>query len=82
MTSDEVENLARALALDLLDNDETIGKIVLLLNEIAVHPFDASHVEMVANFATRQLFAVTVECDRSETKFLARLRDESAKGGA
>jgi hypothetical protein len=82
MTLEEIDRLARALAFDLMDEDETISKIVLLLNEIAVHPFDHSYIETIAHLVKRQLYAATLESDRAETKYIARQKAAMAKGGA
>lgn len=82
MTWNQIDSLARSLAVELMDAEaETVHTLLLLMNEISSHPFDHSHVETIANLLRVHLFAVTLESDRAEVQLVAKLREKFLKGG-
>lgn len=80
----EVERLAAGLASDLMSNiPPTGGVLMVLMQEISNHPFDPSHVEMVANHINSRLFAWTQEADDAEQRYIALQRAKYVgEGGA
>ena len=83
MPYEQIDRLARGLAFDLIDDNSAIACLMLLMQEIAEHPFNTSHVETVANLINMHLFAVTPEADRAIREFLAAKRRAllETKGG-
>ena len=82
MTWEQVDRLARSLAVELMDAEtEAVYMLLLLMHEISSHPFDQSHVETIANLMRDHLFAVTTESDRAEEQLIAKVREKFQKGG-
>ena len=63
LTWEQIDRLADALAHDLMMAQVDMTPLMLLLHEIAQHPFDASYAETIANQMTMRLFALTPEAD-------------------
>jgi hypothetical protein len=84
MSYEQIDRLARALAYELMQEDRALGILMLLMQEIAEHPYDHSHVETVANLVNTRAFAVTPEADTASRQFIAgaRLALIGAKGGS
>ena len=83
LTWDEIDGLARALAVDLMgEKPEAIRLLLLLMHEIGFHSFDQSHVETIGGLMRDHLFDVTPESDVAEEKLIAAIRAEFQKGGA
>ncbi len=82
MTWEQIDHLARGVAVELMDShSETVRTLLLLMHEISTHPFDHSHVETIATLLHTHLFAVTLESDRAEEQLMAKLRENFQKGG-
>ncbi len=78
----QLDRLARVLAIELTD-DESAGNIIMvLMQEIAEHPHDTSHVETVANLINSHLFGVSREADVAFREHVAGQRNLLTKGGA
>jgi hypothetical protein len=83
MSYDEIRRLADDLADDLMNlSDGTLAGFMLLMQEIADHPFDHSHVETVANVTLTYLFAHSHEAARAYKQFIRDERAKLRKGGA
>jgi hypothetical protein len=79
---DEIDGLARALAVDLMcEKPQAIRLLLLLTHEIGFHSFDQSHVETISGLMRDHLFNVTPESDTAEGKLIAEIRAEFQKGG-
>ena len=71
----QIDRLARSLAFDLTNAGEgTLKTVLLLMQEIASHPFDHSYVETVANLTAIHIFAVTREADDACKELVDRER--------
>jgi hypothetical protein len=83
MTWEQIDRLARSLAIDLMDNEhpEIIHTLLLLMHEIGAHSFDQGHVGTVTILMRDHLFAITTESDRAEEQLIAKLREKFQKGG-
>lgn len=53
-----------------------------MMDEIAEHPLDESHVSTVAGRLKGHLYRVTLECDRAEDRHIRALREKFLKGDA
>lgn len=56
LTRAQIDELAEGLALDLAEEYATARSLMLLLHEIATHPFDHAHVEAIADTINAHLF--------------------------
>jgi hypothetical protein len=82
MTWEQIDRLARGLAVELMDAEpEAVYMLLLLMHEISSHSFDQGHVETIAILMRTHLFAVTTESDRAEEQLIAKLREKFQKGG-
>ncbi len=82
MTWDEIDRIARSVAVELMDAEtEAVYMLLLLMHEISSHPFDHSHVETIATLLRDHLFTVTLESDRAEEQLIAKVREKFRKGG-
>ena len=76
---DDIDRIWCGFAIDVMCADRLIKPIMALLDEIATHPFDHSHVETIANLGKAHLFAVTSESDEAEREYTAAARRELLK---
>lgn len=83
LTYRQLDRLARGLALDLMQDPATGAVFMLLMDEIAKHPFDHSHVETIAHLVNAHLFAVTHEANDAFALFITAEREKFiGEGGA
>jgi hypothetical protein len=61
LTYEQIDHLARSVAVALMDSEHIIAPLMLLVREIGEHPFDTSHVETVANLYSAHLFGISRE---------------------
>jgi hypothetical protein len=81
LTWHQVDQLARSLEIELMQEVGAAELVMLLMQEIALHPFDHSHVEMIANLVNLHLFAGTREADAAFRELMRRERERVQKGG-
>lgn len=62
LTFNQIDQLARGLACDLMGADENTRRVLMLLiHQIAEHPFDTSYVETIAGLMTDHLLMASGE---------------------
>jgi hypothetical protein len=80
LTWEQIDRLARRLTIELMDSEGPDKIIMLLMQEIASHPFDHSHVETIANLVNTHLFGSTREADLAFKELIGRERAKLEKG--
>jgi hypothetical protein len=75
-----VDNLASALSIELMEEEEACNLVMILMQEIAEHPFDNSHVETIANLVNTHLFARSRQADKAFKQFMDAERRKLTKG--
>src|ERR1043165_2786120 len=79
----QIDRLARSLAFDLMGDQTATRTVMLLMDEIAKHPFDFSHVETIAHLVKSHLFGLTGEADQAFAELIKTERERFiAEGGA
>jgi hypothetical protein len=78
----QLDQLARGLAVDLLEEHSACNILMVLMQEIAEYPFDPSHVETVANLINTHLFGSSREADVAFREHVAGQRRLLINGGA
>jgi hypothetical protein len=73
-----IDKLACALANDLMDSPETVKALMLLLQEIARHPYEPHVTEGIANHLNMRLFSTMVESDAAFGELMERERGKLA----
>jgi hypothetical protein len=82
LTYEQLVRLARGVRDSAIDDEWLLGALMMLTREIVNNCFDAQHVETVAMVLEDHLYAVTVDCNEAQRRFIEARRAEFLKGAA
>ena len=81
LTYEQMDTLARRIAYDLASVEtETAEPLMLLMREIATHPFDLSYVETIANLMTSYLWMWQGASDEEKHAYIEAYRQRFLGG--
>ncbi len=81
LTYEQIQTISLAVAQDLSQFESTAGYLIVLMRDIAEHPFDSSHVETIATLLSSHLFNwATVESSEALRNFTANARQKVLQG--
>lgn len=82
LTYEQIQHLADNLAFDVMSMEGEAGVyLMLLMQDIASHPFDNSHVETIANLLLTYLFAHSSRAGEEYKRFIREEYAKFQKGG-
>ncbi len=80
LTLEQAERLADAILWDDAgDNESATNPLLLLMDDLARHGRDDSHIESIANTVMRRCYATTMDADTQEAVYIERVRKQWAK---
>jgi hypothetical protein len=79
MSDEQLKKLARGICHSAIDDDWLLGALMIFTREIINNCYDPPHVEDVATTLEDHLYAVTVDCNEAQERFIEARRAELLK---